>query len=101
MVKGDLLAIFRDLFDGTLNTGPLDYTFICHIPKKEGAKSASNFRSISLINSVQKIISKVLTNRLEGVLKELSPRPSLRFLKDGSFWIPSLLLTRLLVGVRG
>lgn len=59
------------MFEGTLSTGPLDYTFICLVPKKEGAKHASDFCPISLLNGIQKILSKVLANRLELILNEL------------------------------
>lgn len=61
--------------------GPMDYSYICLIPKKERAKSAGDFRPISLINSVQKIISKVLANRLEGVMKDIISPTQSAFLK--------------------
>ncbi len=65
-IQADLISIFEDLYEGNLNTGPIDYAHICLVPKKEGAKAANDFRAICLINCVQKIISKVLANRLEG-----------------------------------
>lgn len=71
MVKDDLYNIFGDLFLGKLNTRPLDYSYICLIPKTEEAKAAKDFRPISLVNTVQKIISKVLANRLEMVMNDI------------------------------
>ncbi len=65
VIIGDLSNIFQELYDGTLNSGPMDYSYICLVPKKEGVNTASDFRPISLINGVQKIISKVVANKLE------------------------------------
>lgn len=59
----------------------IDYSFICLIPKKKGAAHANDFRPISLINSIQKIISKVLSNRL-GVMHETISTSQSAFLKD-------------------
>lgn len=90
MVKDNLLYIFIGLFDGNLNTGPMDYSFICLVPKREGAKTANDFRPISLINSVQKIVSKVLANRLQvGMHDNISPSQS-AFLK-GRFILDSFV----------
>lgn len=41
MIKTDLFNIFLDLFNGSLSSASLDYSYICLIPKKEGAKVAN------------------------------------------------------------
>lgn len=43
----------------------LNYAFIVLIHKKTDASEAGDFRSISLLNVVYKIITKVLTKRLD------------------------------------
>ncbi len=83
-IKDDRMNIFRELFEGNFNSGPVDYSYICLIPKKEGAVAANDFRPISLINGVQKIISKVLANRLERVMDEIISPGQAAFLKNRS-----------------
>lgn len=68
------------MYEGRLSTAPIDYTYICLIPKKEGAERANDFRPISLLNGIQKILSKVLANWLQLVLNDLiSPSQSTFF----------------------
>lgn len=66
---------------GKLSTSPIDYAFIWLIPKKEGAKRAEDFRPISFLNGIQKIISKVLVNRLECFISDLISTSQSAFLK--------------------
>ncbi len=47
-LKDDIEKIFLELHEGGSFTGPIDYSFVCLIPKKEGPSKASNFRPISL-----------------------------------------------------
>lgn len=46
-------------------------TFITLIPKKKGAMEIKDFRPISLLGSIYKIIAKVLTERLNLVIDKL------------------------------
>ena len=49
----------------------LNVTFIALVPKKNGASNIRDFRPISLLGSVYKILAKVLANRLKEVLDPL------------------------------
>ncbi|XP_020112154.1 uncharacterized protein LOC109726772 [Ananas comosus] len=80
-VKEDIMCLFQEMFEGRLTTDPIDYTYICLIPKKEGAKTANDYRPISLLNGIQKILSKVLANRLELVMDHLISSSQSAFLK--------------------
>ena len=46
----------------------LNATFLVLIPKKEGASDVQDFKPISLVGSLYKIIVKVLENRLKRVM---------------------------------
>lgn len=70
-LEGDILALFHEMYEGKLSTNPIDYSFICFIPKKEGAERANDYRPISLLNGIQKILLKVLANRLEPIMNDL------------------------------
>lgn len=64
----ETLKNFHDhgIFEKSFNA-----TYIALIPKKTGAKELRDFRSVSLIGSVYKLISKVLTERLKKVVDKL------------------------------
>ncbi|XP_020098367.1 uncharacterized protein LOC109717104 [Ananas comosus] len=66
---------------GSLSTDPIDFTYICLIPKKEGVERANDYRPISLLNGIQKILSKVLANCLERVMEDLISPSQSAFLK--------------------
>ncbi len=81
VLKEDVGRIFHELHEGSLGTGPIDYSYVCLIPKKESAKNAGEFRPISLLNGIQKIISKVLANRLAPILLSVVSQSQSAFLK--------------------
>jgi hypothetical protein len=49
----------------------LNSAYLTHIPKKDDAISAKDFRPISLIHSFAKLITKILANRLAPLLDSL------------------------------
>ena len=56
----------RSEFEWSLNA-----SFLSLIPKKNNALNIKDFRSISLVGSVYKLLSKVLDNRLRQVMDNL------------------------------
>ena len=49
----------------------LNASFLSLIPKKNNALNIKDFRPISLVDSVYKLLSKVLANKLRRVLDKL------------------------------
>ncbi|XP_035545046.1 uncharacterized protein LOC109004849 [Juglans regia] len=74
--EGEVFDVVRKMFEKSLNS-----TFIALIPKKAGAIEITDFRPISLVNGVYKIILKVLANRLSEVLGKIVTKPQIAFVK--------------------
>ena len=71
VVEKDVLAIFEEFFHHCKFEKSLNATFIALIPKKNGASNISDFRPISLVGSMYKILARVLANHLRVVLDQL------------------------------
>jgi retron-type reverse transcriptase len=59
-------------------------SLITLIPKVDSPMSPSDFRPISLLNSVLKIITKILANRLQKIILKLVHKNQYGFLKKRS-----------------
>ena len=71
VVKRDVLAVFEEFYQHSKFEKSLNAIFIALIPKKNGVSNIRDFRPISLVGSVYKILAKVLANRLKEVLDQL------------------------------
>ena len=85
------MKIFREFhvegkFEASLNS-----TFISLIPKFPGALEMKDFCPISLVGGLYKIIAKVLTNRLKGVLKKVISKLQSAFIKGRQILDPILI----------
>lgn len=64
-----------DIVKKFFRTGHIDTqlqgTNIVLIPKKKNAKFMTDLRPISLCNAIYKIISKVLANRMKGIIDHI------------------------------
>ncbi|GKC08551.1 RNA-directed DNA polymerase, eukaryota [Tanacetum coccineum] len=74
-------------------------TFIALIPKIHDAKVVRDFRPISLIGSIYKIVAKILANRLSVVIPDLISEVQTAFVSnrqilDGSFILKELISWR-------
>lgn len=99
VIRVDLMLVINDFFRrGFLDKGS-DTTYISLIPKKEGAEHISNFRPISLVGSIYKIVSKCLALRLIDVLSRIVPKEQWAFLKgsliDGVLFVNECIDARL------
>ena len=71
VVKSDIMGLFRDFHDHGSFVRSLNSIFMVLIPKQGGVEDLKDFRPISLIGSIYKLIAKVLANRLKKVLNKL------------------------------
>ena len=82
VIKLDLMEIFQVFFERGQFEKSLNATFISLIPKKSDAVEVKDFRPISLIGGVYKIIAKVLANRLKEVIGDVISESQNAFVKN-------------------
>ncbi|RVW63564.1 Transposon TX1 uncharacterized 149 kDa protein [Vitis vinifera] len=73
VIKEDLVRVFAEFHNSGIINQNTNASFIVLLPKKSQSKKISDFRPISLITCLYKIIAKVLSARLRGVLQETIP----------------------------
>ena len=69
-VKDDIMKVFSEFWKDGIIHGITNATFICLIPKKSSSSRVRDFRPISLVTSLYKLVSKVLSMRLKEVLAD-------------------------------
>jgi hypothetical protein len=71
VLEADVMGFFDEVYHYCKFERSLNASFIALIPKRLNASNIRDFRPISLIGSIYKLLSKVLANRLRGVLDKL------------------------------
>ncbi|RVW85679.1 Transposon TX1 uncharacterized 149 kDa protein [Vitis vinifera] len=71
LVKEEIMDLFREFYNQRSFANSLNSTFLVLIPKKGGAEDLGDFRPISLLGSLYKLVAKVLANRLKKVLDKV------------------------------
>ncbi|XP_075645160.1 uncharacterized protein LOC142616177 [Castanea sativa] len=71
VVERDVMDFFEDFYSHSSFERSLNALFLTLIPKKCSAVNIKDFRPISLVGSVYKLLSKVLANRMRRVLDNL------------------------------
>jgi tripartite-type tricarboxylate transporter receptor subunit TctC len=74
VVKGDFMSVFAKFHARGKFVKSINSTFISLILKTQGAKEINDFRPISLVGGVYKIIAKVLANRMRRVMDRIECR---------------------------
>jgi len=80
-VKGDVMNFITDFHRKGRLTRGINNTFIILIPKVTSPQRLNDFRPISLVGSLYKILSKVLANRLRMVMRSLIAETHTTFVK--------------------
>lgn len=82
VVKKDLLEAFNEFARKPKIPKCVNSAFITLIPKVNNPNGVQDFRPISLISSVYKMLSKMLANRLKKVLPKIIDKNQSAFVKD-------------------
>ena len=73
-VKEEVLEMFKEFHEQNAFLKSLNNTFLVLLPKKGGAEELGDFRPISLLGGLYKLLAKVLANRIKKVIgKVVSP----------------------------
>ena len=75
------MRFFGQFFDSSSFDKRLNASFIALIPKCASASGLNEFRPISLVGCIYKILAKVLANRLRDVLDEVIGPNQFSFIK--------------------
>jgi hypothetical protein len=71
ILKTDIMDVFAEFHTRGKFEKSFNATFVSLIPKKTGAMDVRDFRPISLVGGIYKIISKVLANKFKSVLDKI------------------------------
>ena len=82
IIKLDVTELIIAFHAGNVNLESINTSYITLIPKKEVPMSPNDFRPISLLNGMLKIITKLLANRLQKVILKMVHINQYGFLKN-------------------
>jgi hypothetical protein len=81
-MKGDVMRFISEFHQNGKLTKGLNFTFIALIPKVDSPQRLNDFRPISLVGSLYKILAKLLANRLRMVIGSVISEAQTIFIKD-------------------
>ena len=71
-VKEEVLKMFKEFHKQNAFLKSLNNTFLVLLPKKRGAEELGDFRPISLLGGLYKLLAKVLANRIKKVIGKVA-----------------------------
>jgi hypothetical protein len=71
IIKEDIYLLCSQFFKGDVSVQAINNSFITLVPKVNSSTTLNNFRPISLLNCVVKIITKLLGDRIQKVILSL------------------------------
>jgi hypothetical protein len=81
IIKEDIYQLCFDFFNKEITLQAINSSFITLIPKVNTPSPVNDFRPISLINSIFKIITKLLGDRLQSTIIPLMHKNQYGFIK--------------------
>lgn len=95
-LKDEVIETFSKFFDHQLDMACINKANIIFVPKKEQPEDVGEFRSISIINIIHKLISKVLSNWLRPKLQKIISLQQTTFVRNRHI-VETLISTRKLL----
>ncbi|KAM0029767.1 putative RNA-directed DNA polymerase [Helianthus debilis subsp. tardiflorus] len=96
VLEGDFMSLFQHFFAAEqLNNGCMS-SFLALIPKRTDPGGLHEYRPISLIGCINKIVSKVLVNRLKSVIHKLVSKEQSGFLAGRSILDGVIILNEII-----
>ena len=82
MLEVDFLRFLHEFYSEGSIVKDLNSTFIALIPKCGNPESVRDFRPISLVSSLYKVLSKILANRLKRVMDSIIGETHMAFFNN-------------------
>ena len=90
-IKEEILELFKEFHDQNTFLKSINNTFLVLIPKKGGAEDFGDFRPISLLGGLYKLVAKVLANRLKKIIDKVVSHDQNAFVKGRQILDASLI----------
>ena len=81
------MCFLKEIHENNMFVRSLNSTFLVLVPKKENAADIKDFRPISLVGGLYKILAKVLANRLKKVVGQVVSTSKMRLWGDDRSWM--------------
>lgn len=96
VIKNDIVGLFHDFHAGDLNVSRIDCGTITLLPKTKVATKIQQYRPICLLNYLYKLITKVLTVRIEPYAQKLISEQQIAFIKSRNIMTGVMILHEIL-----
>jgi hypothetical protein len=81
IIKDDFYKFFSNFWEGNISLQCLNNSFITLIPKSSSPETVNDYRPISLLNCVLKVLTKILADRLQKWILKVVHRNQYGFIK--------------------
>lgn len=99
IVGNSVKKLCHEVFETKTLLNNINDTFLCLIPKFPNANNLRNFRPISLCNTIYKVITKIIANRIKPYLVNLISPYKTSFLKGQHACDNAILIEELMIHI--
>jgi len=82
IVKQDFYSLCWNFYEGLVNMESINNSYITLVPKKENPETVNDFKPIALMNISLKLLTKLLADRLQGVILRLVHQNQYGFIRS-------------------